>query len=219
MLLENVRKVKYDKTYFTNPLYVTKPFSKREYKRIELIKMYKQSGSLLEIGSAEGYLLKLLSKDFSVHGIEISKYAVEKSKKILNPENITLGNIENVPLKDSNYDIVVAFNILEHIQDPEDTLLKIFRALKRGGLLIGSVPNNQKLLGEFFTDVSNFLDKTHISTLQIVEWRKLFKDSGFLCVDEMGETVLGRGKSVYNKNNVWPFYSQNYVFIYKKPLT
>ncbi len=47
---------------------------------------------------------------------------------------------KELPLKTESADIVVISNVLEHVKDPEVLLNECHRVLKRGGLLLGSVP-------------------------------------------------------------------------------
>lgn len=214
-MLKKLQKTEYDESYFENVLYKAKPFSKRDYLRESLVREYKETGNLLEIGTAEGYLLKLLSENFNVMGIEYSEYAYEIAKKLVG-DKVKHGDVVKYELESEKYDVIVAFNILEHIKDPEELLSKLNKSMKKSGIIIGSMPNNQYLLGSFLTFLGNILDKTHISTLKINEWRELFKKAGFQKVAEFGEAVIDRDKSWYLRNTFWPFYAQNYVFVYKK---
>ena len=47
---------------------------------------------------------------------------------------------EHVPLPDGSQDFVLMFNILEHLSGHERVLTEVFRLLRRGGKLIGTIP-------------------------------------------------------------------------------
>ncbi len=214
--LSKIRKTSYDEHYFTNPLYKTESFSQRDFGRLAFVKNYRKTGDLLEIGSAEGYFLSLLSDSFNVTGIEFSKYAADIAKNNVGENKIINGDITKIELEANKYDVVLALNILEHLDNPEQTLKKLSKSLRKGGILIGSVPNNQYLIGWLVTIIGNQLDKTHVNTYKVNKWRKLLKDTGFEKIDDLGEIVLKRGLAFFRKDIFWSFYSQNYIFVYKK---
>lgn len=56
--------------------------------------------------------------------------------------NIINVNIEDYNLEANKYDIVLAFNLLEHLKEPQSSLNNIYESLHENGYLIGSVPNN-----------------------------------------------------------------------------
>lgn len=47
----------------------------------------------------------------------------------------------NLPLPDAYFDVVIADNVMEHIDDPEKTLTEIARVLKPGGSFFFKTPN------------------------------------------------------------------------------
>ncbi len=50
-----------------------------------------------------------------------------------------------LPFADQTFDVVCAFEVLEHIPDDQATLLELARVLKKGGLFFFSVPVNPNL--------------------------------------------------------------------------
>lgn len=206
----------YDKHYFTNILYKAKPSSERDRKRHSLICDYKSSGNLLEVGCGDSYLLKLLTRDFKVEGVDVSEYAVSVAEKLLGSGKVHVGDVERDDLTEKKYDVVVAFNILEHLVNPTRALGKIYSSLRNGGVLVGSVPNNHKVVGRAATQLFNALDRTHVSTHNISQWRKVFLESGFCKMREFGEIPVGRNRSLYVNGNRWPHIALNYIFVYSK---
>lgn len=73
------------------------------------------------------------------------------------------------PLKDSEFNYVFCFNLLEHIFNHRNVIGESFRVLKNNGKLIGTVP----FLGSVHGDPDDYFRYTH-STLN-----KLFQESGF----------------------------------------
>lgn len=57
--------------------------------------------------------------------------------------NACVGSAENLPLVDNFFDLVVAWEVLEHVDDDERAFSEIARVLKKGGCFLLSVPLGQ----------------------------------------------------------------------------
>jgi SAM-dependent methyltransferase len=83
-------------------------------------------------------------------------------------------SIENLNTKDK-FDLIVAFEVLEHIERPSDVIDRICLSLKPGGIFFGTTPYPFK---------NNIVsDETHISVLHPDNWKRLFKRAGFKTVN------------------------------------
>lgn len=94
--------------------------------------------TLLEIGCGEGYFLeKLLPLGLDVEGIDINKVAIKICKaKGLNAEAVNIFNIAK------SYDMVVLFEVLEHLENAKELISFITTKLIRPeGHLVIAVPN------------------------------------------------------------------------------
>lgn len=49
--------------------------------------------------------------------------------------------LEDAPLSDGVYDVVVSLNVLEHVADPARFMRKVYSALKPGGVFYGTTPH------------------------------------------------------------------------------
>ena len=76
-----------------------------------------QNGSILEIGSGDGYVIEKLSKQYpnlEFVGLEVEgSFYKNKSKMVLNYD----GN--NLTFLDKKFDLVFSLHVLEHIRDLE----------------------------------------------------------------------------------------------------
>lgn len=201
----------YDRHYHENFAYRESANSQRNQKRLDLLLEQRQSGNLLEIGCGTGGFLRLAEKHFAVEGMDISKYAVQ----VLQPqfgERVRVGNVEQHPLPHGRYDVVVVYNILEHLRQPPKVVDRIFASLKQGGLMIGSVPNNQQFVGKLVTRIGNYFDRTHVSTFTPEVWERIFTHAGFLQINLFGEVTLGRNRCAYLRGPRWPHLSFNLMF-------
>lgn len=101
------------------------------------------SGTVLEIGSGEGYGVMELA-DKTEKYIAIDKYDSPISEELKSKNNIEFKQMNVPPLKgieSDSVDFVVTFQVIEHIQDDEKFVKEIFRVLKPGGKLILTTPN------------------------------------------------------------------------------
>jgi SAM-dependent methyltransferase len=98
-------------------------------------------GSLaLDIGCGTGSNLKVLSsRGLSVIGLDDSFYALSLAKADSQHPFIN-GDLNRVPIRPESVGLIIAMDILEHLQDDKHGIHECFQALKRGGILILTVP-------------------------------------------------------------------------------
>ena len=143
----------------------------------EIKKYVPENGIVLEIGSSSGYLIRDLLNilpNVSVIGSDCFSEGLDNiSKKYKIP--LLQFDLVNCPLPDSCIDVVVALNVLEHIEDDEAALHQIYRILKPGGYAVIEVPANQDLY-DFYDrelkhfrryDMSELLDKSKRNKFEI----------------------------------------------------
>jgi len=112
----------------------------------------KDGDSVLDIGSGRGAFVKYIDKRISYTGLELSSKAVEFAQN----ENINVieQTIEEFSKENkSNQDVVVTFQVLEHITDIDSFINSSLLTLKQDGLFIIAVPNNES----FIKDCQNHL--------------------------------------------------------------
>jgi 2-polyprenyl-3-methyl-5-hydroxy-6-metoxy-1,4-benzoquinol methylase len=143
----------------------------------DLVKSFRTEGKLFEIGCGDGNLLSLLSRTFDVKAIDISSDAVQMANKRLAENRVSVMDIEKSELE-GQFDVILALNVLEHLQRPDTAILKIRNSLRKDGIFIFSVPNNYSL-GKVTTFFMGLFDRTHISTFERKKWVDLIRESGF----------------------------------------
>ena len=96
---------------------------------------FDRSLKILEVGCGIGMKLYGLQQlgFTNLHGIDIQRYAIEKTKKIHSNMDIILGGAEDIPFKNSYFDVVFTSGLLIHIS-PEnicDVLSEIYRCTSK----------------------------------------------------------------------------------------
>jgi SAM-dependent methyltransferase len=102
-----------------------------------------QSGlKMLEIGCGRGTLLHRLSaRHFDVVGVEINPIRIEESRQSYGGLRIFQTSGTELPFANEQFDIVLSFDVLEHIPDTDAHLAEVRRVLKPGGWLLLQTPN------------------------------------------------------------------------------
>lgn len=125
---------------------------------------------LIEFGCATGAASSVLRGfGWDVTATDISKYAVEKAKKNFESIKFFVHDMEK-PFNNGKFNMAVAFDVIEHLIDPQLGIRNIYHLLKRDGAAIFSTPND-------YPHVSN--DPTHINVKKPREWERILKKVGF----------------------------------------
>lgn len=100
--------------------------------------------SLLEIGCGTGYVLSGISKIFpnsTLHGSEIFTAGLNFAAARLPSANFMQMDARNIPFE-GEFDVIGAFDVLEHIEEDERTLAQVHAALKPRGIMLITVPQH-----------------------------------------------------------------------------
>src|SRR5947207_12077650 len=81
------------------------------------------------------------------HFIDISPPVIEQLKA--RGGLAVRGDIGLLPFDDETFDLVCAFDIIEHVEDDDRAFGEMTRVLKNGGVLIFSVPMHTELWSDF----------------------------------------------------------------------
>jgi 2-polyprenyl-3-methyl-5-hydroxy-6-metoxy-1,4-benzoquinol methylase len=99
---------------------------------------------VLDAGSKDGFGAHLLSYGAAALTLsDISQQSLDdaqRSYKFFCPTTFVQADFD-VNLPNELYDVIVAFEVIEHVKDPEALMTRFVQHLKPGGILVFSVPH------------------------------------------------------------------------------
>ena len=102
----------------------------------------------LEIGCGTGkFLLKMSALGYKGWGIDISEQSIEIARKRLSGTKIEVFNKDMMSLT-STFDMAFSFEVLEHIENDVDAMIKVNQLLNNKGYYMLSVPGRKDLFNE-----------------------------------------------------------------------
>src|SRR5262249_10612840 len=96
---------------------------------------YRTAGRLLELGCAYGFFLQEARRHFEVAGIELAADAAAHCRSA--GLNVLQGVADEESLRQIGHvDVIVLFDVIEHLPEPRETLALCHRYLNPGGLIV-----------------------------------------------------------------------------------
>jgi SAM-dependent methyltransferase len=142
-------------------------------KYMKFLQKGSSSLKMLDIGCGEGYYVRdAMDEGINAYGIDISTHTLENALAEVK-DRITFGSITEIPFADEEFDVMTAFDVIEHIH-PKDTLNmieEIRRVLKPDGIVIITTPNSN--FGSWVFDL------THINVRPPKFWKLIFQEHNF----------------------------------------
>ena len=100
------------------------------------------SAELLEIGTGTGGMLHaLLARGYQVRGVERSLERIAESRRWFGDLPVQQVTDTHLPFDDEVFDVVMSFDVFEHIRDSDAHLQEVHRVLRPGGQYLIQTPN------------------------------------------------------------------------------
>jgi 2-polyprenyl-3-methyl-5-hydroxy-6-metoxy-1,4-benzoquinol methylase len=155
----------------------------------ELLKLFDPRGlRILDAGCAAGGNGELMKAAGAreVVGIEVSPEAAAEARCRL--DHVVVDDLANADLgllAGEPFDVVMAIDVLEHLIDPAETLARLVKTLRPGGLFVASIPNvahvwviANLLAGRWPQKDGGIFDRTHLRFFARRGMIELLTDAG-----------------------------------------
>jgi SAM-dependent methyltransferase len=131
---------------------------------------------VLEAGCGEGYGADLIAATArTVTAVDYDAATVAHVRARYPRVGVLAANLASLPMPDSALDVVVNFQVIEHLWDQPQFITECLRVLRPGGSLLISTPNRITFTPGSDTPVNPF----HTRELNAAELRELLIDGGF----------------------------------------
>ena len=170
---------------------------KRCFYAYEFAEKYAAGKKIADIGCGTGYGTAHLAKHAAYAlGVDYSGATLEQSRKeyenIKNLEFLEC-KVPPITIEDESFDVVTAFQFIEHISNPVDFIKEVYRILKPGGFFLCTTVNGEMSLARNPFHVFEYTFET-----MEADFKKVFSK-----VDMIGLQGNDKVNEYYKENNKW----------------
>ncbi len=146
-----------------------------------VVKKLARTDNFLDIGCGDGFFLKEAKKlGFkNVYGIEPSKDAVKHLVSGINRKNIVNDVFKKRQFKKNYFDMIVFFQVFDHLLDPNKFLRDCRYILKPGGYVVAIMHNAHSWQAKILGEKMPIFDIQHIYLFDPATLNRIFKANGF----------------------------------------
>jgi 2-polyprenyl-3-methyl-5-hydroxy-6-metoxy-1,4-benzoquinol methylase len=143
-------------------------------------------GAVLDYGAGAGRLCRRL--------LALNRFKIVTGADLMDCDADLAGRInwvqqdlsQSLPNRDEDFDVVIAAEVIEHLENPRFTMREIFRVLRGGGWAIITTPNNESLrallalvLRGHYVAFGDTCYPAHITALLRKDLSRIFQEAGF----------------------------------------
>jgi len=148
---------------------------------LRVLERWPRSSRILELGCGGGALLRdLAARGFTrLVGVDLARTALAEARRRGTPADLVLAEAERLPFASGTFDVVIAADLIEHVDDLEAHLAEVARVLRPRGVYLVKTPNRP--LAELYYRLAGLDDYPfwHPSLLSPGELRASFRRHGF----------------------------------------
>jgi SAM-dependent methyltransferase len=131
---------------------------------------------LFELGVGLGLFLETVRSEYECAGCDVNVFGVEQTRRRTGLERLHVGSVETLG-REPAPDVVVSWDVLEHLPDLDEGLRAVHAHLAAGGHLIGVVPVYDGPLGWLVRLLDK--DPTHVTKQGRRFWLGKLTEAGF----------------------------------------
>lgn len=141
--------------------------------RYRLAERYATGKKTLDLGCGAGYGTHSLARVArSVLGVDLSEEAMAYAAWSYEAPNLRyeVGDVTALSYPDGDFDTAVSFEVIEHLERPEDLVKEVRRLLKQDGVFVVSTPDKRTYSVE-----RNQVNPHHLKEMYPLEFRELLE--------------------------------------------
>jgi len=146
--------------------------------RFKLIKKYKSSGKLFDLGVGWGHFLltgKMLG--YEVSGIEVSEQPYLYSKNDL---GLPVEHVDFFKMREDNkFDVLTMWDVLEHIDRADTVIEKCAKLITKGGYIVIQVPQIDSYIAKKYGKDWKMMGLDHVNYFSKKTLSQLLEKNGF----------------------------------------
>ncbi len=143
-------------------------------------------GRLLDVGCGRGYGLQLIKASEWRVGLDVSFSFLAEAKELVGGVSLIQASGENLPFQPSSFNAIMAFEVIEHLQDDLLFLRELQRLAVKNAVIALSTPNRQIASG----NAERPLNRFHVREYTPDEFRETLSKV-FTQVDIYGQSEAG----------------------------
>ena len=236
LLFQNpITEYSYNESYWTNAIdpdgnekdqTIMKDFKiKNWYGDISKFVKKLKPGKIFDVGCGLGFLLSDIPKTWEKYGSDASKFAISFIKKNYNEITIKELDLKKPPPENlRNFDVVVCYHVIEHIEKPDLFFKHLSMMIKKNGILIVGTPNIGSFGAKRFKGYFRLLGIGHLSLFNDDNLQKLFQKNHFRIIKKeypFLKTDYCNIKNIFkilNTKQISPPFYGNIMTLYGKKL-
>lgn len=102
---------------------------------------------MLDMGCGTGMFLERQGQERKTFGLDFSREALSFTRQ-RGLNRLVCGDSQQLPFRDEGFDIVTAFDLIEHVDRDDSLVSEVHRILRPGGILLSTVPVHPSLWSE-----------------------------------------------------------------------
>lgn len=137
---------------------------------------------ILEIGTGSGFFLDFAQENFpnsQFTGLEYDERLLHETQQRAPNARLHQGNAESFALGLNQYDLIVSFQVIEHLYNPAAMLDNVKAHLKPGGIFLVTTPNLSGVGAQLMKHRWHGYRDDHVSLKHKDDWDVLIKSHGF----------------------------------------
>jgi SAM-dependent methyltransferase len=144
----------------------------------------RDGATLLDVGCGYGHLLSRFRGRYRLYGIDLSAHAAARAREHVPDGLILRADVQRrLPFRRA-MDVVLAINVIEHLEDPKEAVDNIARALLPNGLCVVHLPTINNRVSRWIYARAYAGDPTHVYRPTGREVRALFESAGMERLEE-----------------------------------